>query len=131
LSRILKSAPDEISILARGGWERIFGSSIYARCWWTACILMIECILATMLPHAWIQGKSGFTSLGQPVTLNPLPYPWLQARTVTTSAIFFFVALIFFGRDKLKALQWSASPVHKGWAVLHGCALALFVATDF
>jgi len=92
---------------------------------------MVECILATTLPHTWLQGQSGFTSLGQPVTLNPLPYPWLQARTVTTSAIFFFVALIFFGRDRLKALQWSVSPVHKGWAVLHGCALALFVATDF
>jgi exosortase E/protease (VPEID-CTERM system) len=91
---------------------------------------MIECILATVLPHAWLQGQSGFTPLGQPVTLNPLPYPWLQARTVTTFTIFFCVALLFFGRDKLKALQWSASPVHKGWAVLHACALAMFVATD-
>jgi exosortase E/protease (VPEID-CTERM system) len=91
---------------------------------------MVECILATLLPHGWLQGQSGYTPLGQPVTLNPLPYPWLQARTVTTSAIFFFVALLFFGRDKLKALQWNASPLHKGWAALHACALALFVATD-
>jgi exosortase E/protease (VPEID-CTERM system) len=91
---------------------------------------MVECILATLLPHGWLQGQSGHTPLGQPVTLNPLPYPWLQARTVTTSTIFFFVALLFFGRDKLKALQWSASPVHKGWAVLHACAISLFVTTD-
>ena len=91
---------------------------------------MVECILATLLPHGWLQGQSGYTPLGQPVTLNPLPYPWLQARTVTTSAIFFFVALLFFGRDKLKALQWKASPLHKGWAALHACALALFAATD-
>ena len=91
---------------------------------------MVECILATWLPHGWLQGQSGYTPLGQPVTLNPLPYPWLQARTVTTSAIFFFVALLFFGRDKLKALQWKASPWHKGWAALHACALALFAATD-
>jgi exosortase E/protease (VPEID-CTERM system) len=91
---------------------------------------MVECILATLLPHGWLQGQSGYTPLGQPVTLNPLPYPWLQARTVTTSAIFFFVALLFFGRDKLKALQWIASPLHKGWAALHACALALFAATD-
>jgi len=83
------------------------------------------------LPHGWLQGQSGFTSLGQPVTLNPLPFRWLQARTVTTSTIFFCVALLFFGREKLKALKWSASPVHIGWAVLHACALVLFVATDF
>ena len=130
MSKNIKSPPDEVSIIARGVWSRILGNSIYSRCWWTACILMIECILATALPHAWLQGQSGFTPLGQPVTLNPLPYPWLQARTVTTSVIFFCVALLFFGRDKLKALQWSASPVHKGWAVLHACALALFVATN-
>ena len=117
-------------MVARGGWSRILGNSVYSRCWWTACILMVECILATLLPHGWLQGQSGYTPLGQPVTLNPLPYPWLQARTVTTSTIFFFVALLFFGRDKLKALQWSASPLHKGWAALHACALALFAATD-
>ncbi len=40
------------------------------------------------------------------------------------------MALLFFGRDKLKALQWKASPLHKGWAALHACALALFAATD-
>jgi len=92
---------------------------------------MLECILVTALPHPWLQGHSGFTDLGQPVTLNPLPFRWLQARTVTTSTIFFCVALLFFGRDKLKAMQWSASPVHKGWAVLHASALALFVVTDY
>jgi hypothetical protein len=91
---------------------------------------MLECILATTLPHGWLQGHSGYTSLGQPVTLNPLPFRWLQARTVTTSTIFFCVALLFFGRDKLKALPWSAAPLHKLWALLHASALLLFVATD-
>jgi exosortase E/protease (VPEID-CTERM system) len=92
---------------------------------------MVECILVTALPHAWLQGKSGFTNLGQPVTLNPLPFRWLQARTVTTSTIFFCVALLFFAKDKLRTLTWSATPVHKGWAVLHTSALALFVVTDY
>ncbi|HUD22696.1 MAG TPA: exosortase E/protease, VPEID-CTERM system [Acidobacteriaceae bacterium] len=123
--------PDKGSIIARGGWSRILGNSIYQRCWWTACILMIECVMATALPHAWLQGQSGFTDLGQPVTLAPLPFRWLQARTVTTSIIFFCVALLFFGRDKLKALPWSVSPLHKGWVVLHACALAAFVETDY
>jgi exosortase E/protease (VPEID-CTERM system) len=91
----------------------------------------VECILVTALPHAWLQGKSGFTNLGQPVTLNPLPFRWLQARTVTTSTIFFCVALLFFAKDKLRTLTWSATPVHKGWAVLHTSALALFVVTDY
>jgi exosortase E/protease (VPEID-CTERM system) len=91
---------------------------------------MLECIVVTTLPHGWLQGHGGYTSLGQPVTLNPLPYRWLQARTVTTSTIFFFVALLFFARDKLKALQWSAAPLHKLWALLHASALLLFVVTD-
>jgi exosortase E/protease (VPEID-CTERM system) len=91
---------------------------------------MLECILATTLPHGWLQGYSGYTSLGQTVTLNPLPFRWLQARTVTTSTIFFCVALLFFARDKLKALPWSAAPLHKLWALLHASALLLFVATD-
>jgi len=91
---------------------------------------MLECILATTLPHGWLQGQSGYTALGQLVTLNPLPFRWLQARTVTTSTIFFCVALLFFARDKLKALPWSATPLHKLWALLHASALLLFVATD-
>ena len=123
--------PDKDSIIARGGWSRILGNTIYARCWWTACILMIECILVTALPHPWLQGQSGYTDLGQPVTLEPLPFRWLQARTVTVSTIFFCVALLFFGREKLKALQGSVSPLHKGWAVLHACVLVLFVKTDY
>jgi exosortase E/protease (VPEID-CTERM system) len=130
LSSKIKSSPDESSIVARGVWSRILGNSIYSRCWWTAGILMLECILATTLPHGWLQGHSGYTALGQSVTLNPLPFRWLQARTVTTSTIFFCVALLFFGRDKLKALQWTAAPLHKLWAVLHASALLLFVATD-
>ena len=112
-------------------WTRVLGNSIYSRCWWTAGILMAECILATTLPHGWLQGHSGYTALGQPVTLNPLPYRWLQARTVTTSTIFFCVALLFFARDKLKALPWSVAPLHKLWALLHASALLLFIATDF
>lgn len=123
--------PDKDSIIARGGWSRILGNRIYARCWWTACILMLECILVTALPHPWLQGQSGYTALGQPVTLDPLPFRWLQARTVTTSTIFFCVALLFFGREKLKELRWPVSPLHWGWAVLHGCVLALFVKTDY
>jgi exosortase E/protease (VPEID-CTERM system) len=91
---------------------------------------MMECILVTALPHAWLQGYSGFTDLGQPVTLNPLPFRWFQARTVTVSIIFYCVALLFFGREKLKALQWKMSPVHKGWAGLHVCAMGLFVWID-
>jgi exosortase E/protease (VPEID-CTERM system) len=130
LSSKIKSSPDESSIVATGVWSRILGNSIYSRCWWTAGILMLECILATTLPHGWLQGHSGYTSLGQPVTLNPLPYRWLQARTVTTSTIFFCVALLFFAHDKLKVLQWSAAPLHKLWALLHASALLLFVATD-
>ena len=130
MSSKIKSPPDESSIVATGVWSRILGNSIYSRCWWTAGILMLECIVATTLPHGWLQGHGGYTSLGQPVTLNPLPYRWLQARTVTTSTIFFFVALLFFARDKLKALQWSAAPLHKLWALLHASALLLFVATD-
>lgn len=131
MSSKIKSTPDESSIVARGVWSRILGNSIYSRCWRTAGILMLECIFATMLPHGWLQGHSGYTSLGQPVTLNPLPFRWLQARTVTTSTIFFCVALLFFSRDKLKALQWTAAPLHKLWAVLHACAISLFVTTDF
>jgi exosortase E/protease (VPEID-CTERM system) len=130
LSRNKKYSPHDVAIIARGVWSRILGNSIYSRCWWTAGILMLECIFATMLPHGWLQGHSGYTALGQPVTLNPLPFRWLQARTVTTSTIFFYVALLFFARDKLKALPWSAAPLHKLWALLHASALALFVATD-
>jgi exosortase E/protease (VPEID-CTERM system) len=131
LSRNINFLPDKDSNIARGGWSRILGNSIYSRCWRTACILMIECILVTALPHPWLQGQSGFTELGQPVTLDPLPFRWLQARTVTVSTIFFCVALLFFGRDKLKALPWRVAPLHKGWAVLHGCVLALFARTDY
>ncbi|MGD0888190.1 MAG: exosortase E/protease, VPEID-CTERM system [Acidobacteriaceae bacterium] len=130
MSSKIKSSSDESSIVARGVWPRLLGNSLYSRCWWTACILMLECILATTLPHGWLQGHSGYTSLGQPVTLNPLPYRWLQARTVTTSTIFFCVALLFFARDKLKSLHWSAAPLHKLWALLHASAILLFVATD-
>jgi exosortase E/protease (VPEID-CTERM system) len=72
-----------------------------------AGILTVECILATATHHAW-----------------------LHTRTFTTYAIFFFAALLFFGRDKLRALPWGAPAVHKGWAALHGCALALFGATN-
>jgi len=130
LSSKIKSSSDDSSIVARGVWSRVLGNSVYSRCWWTAGILMLECILATTLPHGWLQGYSGYTSLGQTVTLNPLPFRWLQARTVTTSTIFFCVALLFFARDKLKALPWSAAPLHKLWALLHASALLLFVATD-
>ena len=130
MSSKIKSSSDDSSIVARGVWSRVLGNSVYSRCWWTAGILMLECILATTLPHGWLQGYSGYTSLGQTVTLNPLPFRWLQARTVTTSTIFFCVALLFFARDKLKALPWSAAPLHKLWALLHASALLLFVATD-
>ncbi len=115
----------------RGGWPRVLGQSVYSRCWWLACILMVECIVATALPHPWLQGKSVMVTQGQPVTINPLPFRWLQARTVTTSTIFFCVALLFFGRDKLRAAQWDAPPVRKGWALLHLCALVLFAGASF
>jgi exosortase E/protease (VPEID-CTERM system) len=72
-----------------------------------ACVLTIECTVATATHHAW-----------------------LHTRTFTTYAIFFCVALLFFGRDKLRAMPWSAPPVHKSWAALHACALALFGATN-
>ncbi len=115
----------------RGGWPGTLGQSVYSRCWWLACILMVECIVATALPHPWLQGKSVMVAQGQPVTINPLPFRWLQARTVTTSTVFFFIALLFFGRDKLRVTQWGAAPVRKGWVVLHLCALTLFTAACF
>ena len=87
--------------------SKALGNSAFARGWWMAGILTVECILATATHHAW-----------------------LHTRIFTTYAIFFFAALLFFGRDKLRALPWSTPPVHKGWAALHGCALALFGATN-
>ena len=128
--RNFKILRDTDSINAGGGWPRFLGRTIYQRCWWVAGILMAECILVTALPHGWLQGQSGTTALGQPVTLDPLPFRWLQARTVTTSVIFFCVALMLFGRERLKSLQWSVSPLHRGWLAMHACVLALFVETD-
>jgi len=60
-----------------------------------------------------------------------LRHPWLHARTFSASVIFFFVALLFFGRSKLKAVAWTASPIDKPAAALHVGALALFGATNF
>jgi exosortase E/protease (VPEID-CTERM system) len=73
------------------------------RFWLMAAILALECVPVTMARH-----------------------PWLRARTTASSVIFFGVALLFFGRDKLKAVRWDVSPVDRRWTALHACALALF-----
>jgi exosortase E/protease (VPEID-CTERM system) len=59
-----------------------------------------------------------------------LRHPWLRARTFSASSIFFFVALLFFGRSKLRAMQWTVPPIRKGWAAVHGCALAALLVTN-
>ena len=58
------------------------GRSASLRFWLMAAILALECVPVTMVRH-----------------------PWLLARTAASSVIFFGVALLFFGRDKLKAVR--------------------------
>jgi exosortase E/protease (VPEID-CTERM system) len=72
-----------------------------------ACILAVECIPVTVLGH-----------------------PWLLAGTLTASVVFFFVALLFFGRERLRASRWDAPPIRKSWVAIHACSLALFVAAN-
>jgi exosortase E/protease (VPEID-CTERM system) len=72
-----------------------------------AGILAMECVPVTMLRH-----------------------PWLHARTFTASAIFFFVAAIFFGRDKLRAMEWKVLSTNRGWVAAHVCAMALLIVTN-
>jgi exosortase E/protease (VPEID-CTERM system) len=86
----------------------VFGRSAVARLWLMAGVLAVECVPVTVERH-----------------------PWLEARTTSASLIFFFVALLFFGRGKLGAATWDAGPVRKGWLALHGCALAVFLATNY
>ena len=73
-----------------------------------AGILAMECVPVTMLRH-----------------------PWLHARTFTASAIFFFVAAIFFGRDKLRAMEWKVLSTNRGWVAAHVCAMALLIAVSY
>ena len=87
--------------------SRIFAPRVSSRFWLIACILAFECVPVTMLRH-----------------------PWLRARTLSASVIFFFVALLFFGRRKLRAMQWTVPPIRKGWAAVHGCALAALLVTN-
>ncbi len=106
--RKVKPLSDEVSIVAWGGWSILFGDSVYTRFCWLAGISVFECLLTTTLYH-----------------------PWLNTEFAVTFVIFFFLALLFFGRDKLIEVQWHAPPVHKGWVALHASALALFGATNF
>ena len=66
------------------------------------CILAVECMLVTGLSH-----------------------PWLHARAYTVSIIFFFVALVFFGRDRLRAMDVDGLRIHAEMAAGHLCAIAL------
>jgi exosortase E/protease (VPEID-CTERM system) len=85
------------------------------------CILAVECLLVTDLPHPWLLARPAAN--GQHLLLAP--------RTYAESVILFFVALVFFSWDKLKALGGvGAFPVRKRWVAAHGCTLALFCGTN-
>jgi len=64
------------------------------------------------------------------VPITMLRHPWLHARTFTASVIFFFVAAIFFGRDKLRAMEWKVLSTNRGWVAAHVCAMALLIVTN-
>ena len=72
-----------------------------------ACVLAVECAPITMIRH-----------------------PWLQARDLSFSAIFFFVALLYFGREKLSRDTESVPPIDRPWIGLHFASLAFFFAIN-
>jgi exosortase E/protease (VPEID-CTERM system) len=87
-----------------------------------ACILALECLLVTDLPHPWLASRAYSESFS---------HPWWEPRTYAESIILFFAALLFFGRDKLRQLgKGEILPVRRTWAVAHVGVLWLFCATN-
>lgn len=114
-------SPNEFSENARSVWSRSFDHSASSLFWLMACILAVECLLVTDLPHPWLAARR----------VANLQHPWQTPRTYAESIILFFVALLFFSWDKLKGLgRVGAFPVRKSWAAAHVFALALFCATN-
>ena len=93
---------------AQERWPGVSGRSAVVRFWMMAGVLALECVPVTVERH-----------------------PWLEARTTAASLIFFSVALLFFGREKLRAATWDEAPIRKGWLALHVCALTIFCATNY
>jgi exosortase E/protease (VPEID-CTERM system) len=83
------------------------GGSGPLRIWVLASILAVELVPMTMVRH-----------------------PWLRVKVFSLPTIFFFVALLFFGRARLRSMRWDHQPINRRMLLLHGLALALFFAVD-
>jgi len=103
-----RSLLDGLSLPVQSRPPGFSSRSAVARFWTMAAALALECVPVTVERH-----------------------PWLEARTTAAFLIVFCAALLFFGRGRLRAANWDEAPVRKGWLALHGCALAVFCATNY
>ena len=64
------------------------------------------------------------------IPISTAQHPWFRAKIAGMTAIFLFVAVLIFGRDKLRAVDWASRPINRWLLLLHACALAVLVAAN-
>ena len=80
----------------------------FARLAWMVALLSLEATGASALPHPWVLGKA-----------------------FATVAISFCVALIVFGRGRLRPDDESVLPINRGWTTLHVSLICIFCGTGY